>query len=81
MLTTIPIITANKQIPQQEIEHKANTNKVIQSLFHIGKNYTTQLLLKYFNFSHYIFLYEQHLVWNELFIYLTHCIVHMRKHY
>ena len=36
-LTTIPMIIANKQIPQQEIEHKANTNKVIQSLFHIEK--------------------------------------------
>ena len=49
-LTTIPIITANKQIPQQEIEHKANTNKVIQLLFHIDKKLYNTTTLKVFQF-------------------------------
>jgi hypothetical protein len=48
VLTTIPIVTANKQIPQQEIEYKANTNKVIQSLFHIGKKLYNTTTLKVF---------------------------------
>ena len=49
-LTTIPMIIANKQIPQQEIEHKANTNKFIQSLFHIGKKLYNTTTLKVFQF-------------------------------